>query len=273
MRKAFMGIMWVLLFVTVIFTTIWSFRALTDPYIVEANEAAYGALFGAFFAVALGQLVGFIRHLAILEQRYHAKLAELDYVCNQLHNELNDAQYAAQEFISLLEKTSREQIFVWGKRFHSISNISEGRPHIKNARLLNEVLSVDITIDKLNNDSDMLNRVYEDLEHMRKEDKIDAELFFKNLERLSENATVYRNHIQYLRDSLKAVHAFVRVELQNVPFLYFVYRTMQFGAHRKRPTAKIISEISLLEKEMEQNRAESDSVIQKANTLRQSSQN
>lgn len=243
-------IFWISVIALVWLVSVWLFTTIADPNNSIAFENAYGALFGALFGVLLGQIFGFVTRLAQTERRHFGSLVLIDYNCNLMHNQLSDAIFLIDGFLSSSGKLSECTIPIWGSRFPNIEHLFDQRPNIKYLDLLNEILGFSVKVKKFNSDCDMLNRNLNDIQTLFKEEKIDASMYAANIGILTKDVRTLRVYLTSMQNDLKRLHAVTRLRLKTKPFYDFVYRLIHQDHRKRLPLDIVDNEILNLEREM-----------------------
>ena len=129
-------------------------------------------------------------------------MIKIQIVLNANLGVLDDNIHAIESFESLYESWRRESdnhVFVWTNRLKAAQSISPLLPDVTNHVALNRLFSLNTTIRKIADDMETLNLGYEESKDAMLANRITADNYILNVERLQ---TELRQFLRFLRGTI-----------------------------------------------------------------------
>lgn len=221
---------------------------------------AIGAFMGAFFAFLFLRVADWMGKKAERKKKDQRALVRLEHLCNENANNIYDNISEIGKFTETARYCLKSrQLFRYVSRLQKIPLNREIPLLLTNLGLINELLSFNVDLIRVNRDIETLNRFFESI----KGASLDG-YHVGNINKLIEDLSLLDKFLQYTTERNKRILSIARVLLKNrnsfVCYVEFKDNRVCFSSKFEK---LIIKEKGHLEKEMENVRNDSKVEIDK----------
>jgi len=151
------------------------------------QDSAVGAFFGAFLAFVFVRIGDFFKAYSDRVEKGYSALVKIQHAVNGLLPVLDDNIHTVETFEKLfndhiVDKTPPSP-FVWANRIRTYERLKEFQLDLLNLDVVNDLVSFDTSLRKLNDDAETINSGYVEFKDAFISRVIDEENYLENLAR------------------------------------------------------------------------------------------
>jgi len=171
-----------------------------------------GAFMGAFFAFIFLRIAELFKDAQRRIREHHNALIRLDYLFNDYHNIISDNDSTIDRLIEKVKDSlEKNYLLDYHYNFRSFPIEKETLLKLMNIDLINRLYSLNVSLTKMNDDLNTMDKAYLKLKQLRLEKRIGPEVYKINMQNYLEQVSEVRSFISEFEGKIIGIHAIVRI--------------------------------------------------------------
>lgn len=240
----------------------------------DAFRALVGAFAGAFFAYLFVRFADGFKKIYDRKEKNHSSLVRLQHYFNDCLNITGDNLFIAEDCIKVFneQQLQASKLSIYMNVFHPYPIDRELLLGLTNVSFMNEVYSLNVEFNKLNDSLATVDRAYAKVRDAFVAKQVDAAVYLLNARRTRERCAELRGHLLQTKQELIRLFAIINLLLEDPPFLVRVIRSLARTTYPKDFEAALAPEVLRVTSEMEGiARASAKRILEAQNSVAQPS--